>query len=106
VVRAQTTTRTVVDPFCGFGTVLAVANALGLDAIGVDRSKRMCQRARRLRLSVPLGSGRPDQGPGNSPSAQLRPDGEAGKVKLAGSEPLGKDASTEMNQFVADVGQL
>jgi hypothetical protein len=47
-VLAQTTTRTVLDPFCGFGTVLAVANALGLDAVGVDVSKRMCLRARRL----------------------------------------------------------
>ena len=25
----ETTTRTIVDPFCGWGTVLAVANALG-----------------------------------------------------------------------------
>ena len=33
-------------PFCGWGTVLAVANALGLDAIGVDVSARMCRRAR------------------------------------------------------------
>lgn len=44
----ETTTRTIVDPFCGFGTVLAVANALGLDAIGVDLSARMCKRARQL----------------------------------------------------------
>ena len=51
-VLEQTTTRTVVDPFCGFGTVLAVANALGLDAIGVDLSARMCRRARALDLVV------------------------------------------------------
>ena len=49
-VRAETTTRTIVDPFCGFGTVLAVANALGLDAVGVDLSPRMCRRALGLRL--------------------------------------------------------
>lgn len=49
-VRAETTTRTIVDPFCGFGTVLAVANALGLDAVGVDLSPRMCRRARDLHL--------------------------------------------------------
>ena len=48
LVRRDTPTRTVVDPFCGWGTVLAVANALGLDAIGVDRSARMCRRARAL----------------------------------------------------------
>lgn len=56
-VRAETTTRTIVDPFCGFGTVLAVANALGLDAVGVDLSPRMCRRARDLRLPPGLISG-------------------------------------------------
>ena len=51
-IRAETTTRTVVDPFCGFGTVLAVANALGMNAIGVDLSARMCRRARSLKFSL------------------------------------------------------
>jgi hypothetical protein len=51
-VLRETTTRTVVDPFCGYGTVLAVANALGLAAIGVDLSARMCRKARTLSLSV------------------------------------------------------
>lgn len=44
----HTTTRLVVDPFCGQGTVLAVANALGLDALGIDISARKCRAARRL----------------------------------------------------------
>jgi hypothetical protein len=48
----QTPTRRVVDPFCGWGTVLAVANALGLDAIGVDASLRMCRRARVLTVDL------------------------------------------------------
>ena len=39
--------RTVVDPFCGYGSVLAVANACGLDAIGVELSRRRASRARR-----------------------------------------------------------
>ena len=47
VVR-MTETRTIVDPFCGFGTVLAVANALGLDSVGVDLSAKMCRKARTL----------------------------------------------------------
>jgi hypothetical protein len=34
-------------------TALAVANALGLDAIGVDLSARMCKRARRLTVTIP-----------------------------------------------------
>jgi len=52
VVRKDTPTRTIVDPFCGWGTVLAVANALGLDAIGVDCSARMCRKARTLQLDL------------------------------------------------------
>lgn len=51
-VLRDTPTRTVVDPFCGWGTVLAVANAVGLDAIGVDCSARMCKKARALRLAL------------------------------------------------------
>lgn len=52
-VLAETPTRTVVDPFCGWGTVLAVANALGLASIGVDVSARMCRRARALVIELP-----------------------------------------------------
>jgi hypothetical protein len=49
-IRDETTTRTVVDPFCGWGTALAAANAVGLDAVGVDLSARMCRRARTLTI--------------------------------------------------------
>jgi hypothetical protein len=52
-VARETPTRTIVDPFCGYGTILAVANALGLDAVGVDLSSRMCKRARTLELELP-----------------------------------------------------
>jgi hypothetical protein len=51
-VLVETRTRTVVDPFCGFGTVLAAANALGMDAVGVDLSARKCRRAARLRIDA------------------------------------------------------
>lgn len=40
----------IVDPFCGVGTVLAVANALGVAAEGGDLSKAKCDRAERLTL--------------------------------------------------------
>ncbi len=46
-----TRTRTIVDPFCGYGTVLAVANALGLDSVGVHLSAKMCRKARTLVVS-------------------------------------------------------
>ncbi len=48
----NTPTRVVVDPFCGKGTVLAVANAMGLDAIGVELSVKRCKAARALAIEV------------------------------------------------------
>ncbi len=45
-----TSARRVIDPFCGLGTMLAVANAHGLDAVGVELSKKRARRARRLTL--------------------------------------------------------
>lgn len=51
--RASTGCTTVVDPFCGIGTMLAVANAHGLDAIGVERSAKRAARARLLTLGSP-----------------------------------------------------
>jgi hypothetical protein len=38
----------VLDPFCGVGTVLAVANALGLDALGVEKARKRAEQARAL----------------------------------------------------------
>jgi hypothetical protein len=49
-VLERTETRTVIDPFCGLGTVLAVANQLGLDAVGVEKNRRRARRARSLQL--------------------------------------------------------
>ncbi len=44
----ETDARTVVDPYCGRGTVLAVANAMGLGAVGVELSAKRCRAARKL----------------------------------------------------------
>ena len=49
-VQSRTTSRTIVDPFCGRGTVLAVANQRGLHAVGVEIGKRRAHRARGLRI--------------------------------------------------------
>lgn len=49
-VLENTATRTVVDPFCGKGTVLAVANTLGLAAVGVEISKKRARQAQAFRL--------------------------------------------------------
>ncbi len=47
---AHTKCRTVVDPFCGLGTVLAVANRHGLDAVGVELSAKRAEKARALEV--------------------------------------------------------
>jgi len=46
--RDQVGATTIFDPFCGVGTVLAVANALGLSAIGVEKSRKRCVQSRLL----------------------------------------------------------
>lgn len=47
-VRAET----VFDPFCGVGTVLAAANAVGLNALGVEKSRKRCEQSRLLTLTA------------------------------------------------------
>jgi hypothetical protein len=47
---AALTSRSVVDPFCGRGTVVAMADALGLDAVGVDIDPEQVEAARSLDL--------------------------------------------------------
>ncbi len=44
----DTRCHTVVDPFCGLGTILAVANRHGLDAVGVELSAKRAAKAREL----------------------------------------------------------
>lgn len=45
---------TILDPFCGVGTALAVANAMGLSAIGVEKSPKRAEKAARLTLALDL----------------------------------------------------
>jgi hypothetical protein len=45
--RTETATHTIVDPFCGRGTVLAVAHEMGFDTVGIDVSAKRCRAARR-----------------------------------------------------------
>lgn len=41
----------VIDPFCGHGSILAAANAQGFDAVGVEKSRRRAEKARRLAIA-------------------------------------------------------
>jgi len=44
--RDQAGAKLVFDPFCGVGTIPAVSNALGLDALGVELAKKRCEQSR------------------------------------------------------------
>jgi hypothetical protein len=44
--------KTIIDPFCGRGTIPAVAEALGYMAIGVDIDQDQCTHAKALKLSI------------------------------------------------------
>ena len=48
----QTATRTLINPFCGEGSVLAAANFVGLNAIGIEKSPKRAQKARSLQVSA------------------------------------------------------
>jgi hypothetical protein len=61
--RDETATAVVVDPFCGRGSVLAVANELGFAAIGIDLGKKRCRDARAQRVHSPSTSLNPTAGP-------------------------------------------
>ncbi|MEO8874097.1 MAG: DUF309 domain-containing protein, partial [Polyangiaceae bacterium] len=51
--RDETETEIVVDPFCGRGTLLAVANAMGFAALGVDLGGSRVRAARALVIAGP-----------------------------------------------------
>ncbi len=38
----------MLDPFCGVGTIPAVANALGVDALGVEKARKRAEQSRAL----------------------------------------------------------
>jgi hypothetical protein len=47
----QTKTKTLINPFCGQGSMLATANAFGLNAIGIEKSPKRAEKARQITLS-------------------------------------------------------
>lgn len=50
-VKKQTSTKTLINPFCGEGSVLAAANYLGLNAVGIERSPKRAEKAKGLQVA-------------------------------------------------------
>jgi len=48
--RDQAGAEKIFDPFCGVGTVLAVANVLGLDAVGIEKARKRAEQSRNLQI--------------------------------------------------------
>ena len=46
--RQDTSTTRVLDPFCGHGSVLAVARGMGFEVLGIELNKKRCRVARAL----------------------------------------------------------
>lgn len=44
----------VIDPFCGHGTILAVANVMGMNSLGIELSEKRCKIAESLDLTERL----------------------------------------------------
>jgi hypothetical protein len=44
----------IIDPFAGQGTVLAMADAVGLPSIGVEISAKRCKKAHNLQIDLEL----------------------------------------------------
>ena len=52
--RVASSSIPILDPFCGYGSVLAVANAYGLPALGLDVSLKCCKAAAEHEASADL----------------------------------------------------
>ena len=51
-IQLHTQSHTIVDPFCGHGTVLTIANSMGLHAIGIEIGGNRVRKARALTLGA------------------------------------------------------
>jgi len=54
--KNETATHTVINPFCGHGSIVSVANFFGFNSIGIERSPKRAEAARSLQVE-PNGKG-------------------------------------------------
>lgn len=50
-VKKHTTSKILINPFCGEGSVLAAANFVGLESIGIERSLKRAEKAMKLEVA-------------------------------------------------------
>ena len=50
----NTNSRVIINPFCGEGSMLASANALGLEAIGIEKGQKRARKSERLGVTEDL----------------------------------------------------
>lgn len=53
-IKEQTSSHTMINPFCGYGSMLAVSNSFGLNAIGIEKSRKRCEKAKHLLVNDSL----------------------------------------------------
>lgn len=88
----------VVDPFCGEGAVLAVANALGLASMGVELCKRRARLAAKLDGALLLEADRAERAEGCGGKKPRAPESD-GKPRAV---PAGKKPKANRGQADAD----
>jgi len=49
-IKTQTDSHTIINPFCGEGSMLAAANFHGLNALGIERSRKRASRAESIQI--------------------------------------------------------
>lgn len=49
-IKEETTSKKIINPFCGLGSMLAAANFYELEAVGIERSPKRAERAQNLSI--------------------------------------------------------
>lgn len=53
-IKNETTSNTIINPFCGMGSMLAVANSFDLNAIGIERGTKRARTAEKIQFNNQL----------------------------------------------------
>ncbi len=51
-IKEEVGSHTIIHPFCGEGSMVSVANHIGLNAIGVEKSRKRAEKAQRIEVAL------------------------------------------------------